>query len=135
MATKPKILIVDDEPDVVRFFETSLRAEGFDVLTAYDGISALDIAEVEKPGVILLDIMMPMMSGYEVCRNLKANPQTQHIPVLCVTSAHSPDTRRHAQAAGAQGLLVKPFIPAELVAQVNRQLEHAREQSATDRPA
>ncbi len=133
--SKAKILIVDDEPDVVKFLETALRADGFEVMSAYDGIGALDLAEVEKPDVVVLDIMMPMMSGYEVCRQLKSNPQTKHIPVLCVTSAHSPDTRRHAQAAGAQGLLVKPFIPAELVAQVNRQLAHAREQPVTDRPA
>ena len=61
------ILIVDDEPDVVEFLETTLKAENFQVLSAYDGISALDICSTEKPDLVLLDIMMPMMSGYEVC--------------------------------------------------------------------
>lgn len=119
---KQRILVVDDEPDVVSLIERALQSEGFEVLCAYDGISALDLAEVEKPDLVLLDIMMPLMSGYEVCEQLKSNPQTKHIPVLCVTSAHSPGVRRTTQEAGAQALLVKPFIPAELVAQINRYL-------------
>ena len=127
---KPVVLIVDDEPDVVTMWQRSLLMEGFEVLCAYDGISAVDMAEVDKPDLVLLDIMMPMMSGYDVCREIKANPATEHIPVLCVTSAHSPEVRENAQAAGAQGLLVKPFATRELVAQINRflpspQSEHA----------
>ena len=84
---KPKILIVDDEPDIVTVIERTLAAEGFDFCTAYDGIGALDLAGSESPDVILLDIMMPMMSGYEVCEQLKGNPQTRDIPIVCVTSA------------------------------------------------
>lgn len=118
--SKPVVLIVDDEPDVVTLWQRSLLMEGFDVLCAYDGISAVDMAEVDKPDLILLDIMMPMMSGYEVCRQIRANPLTKDIPVLCVTSAQSAEVRENAQAAGAQGLLIKPFTTRELVAQINR---------------
>ena len=117
---KPVVLIVDDEPDVVTLWQRSLLMEGFDVLCAYDGISAVDMAEVDKPDLILLDIMMPMMSGYEVCRQIRANPLIQHVPVLCVTSAQDAEVRETAQAAGAQGLLIKPFTTRELVAQINR---------------
>ncbi len=120
--SKPVVLIVDDEPDVVTLWQRSLLMEGFDVLCAYDGISAVDMAEVDKPDLILLDIMMPMMSGYEVCRQIRANPLTEDIPVLCVTSAQSTEVRENAQAAGAQGLLIKPFTTRELVAQINRLL-------------
>jgi CheY-like chemotaxis protein len=120
--SKPSVLVVDDEPDVVTLIERTLSGEGFEVFTAYDGISALDIAAIDKPQVIVLDIMMPMMSGYETCMQLKANPETRHIPVLCLTSAHSPDVREQAQKAGAQALLVKPIMPAELVAQIKRYL-------------
>ncbi len=120
---KPKVLIVDDEPDIVHTLNDMLNAEGFEVFCAYDGISAVDIAEVDQPQVILLDIMMPMMSGYEVCQQIKSNPHTQHIPVLLVTSAHNEMTRKNAQASGAQGLLIKPFVAAELVAQVQRHLD------------
>lgn len=119
---KPRVLVVDDEPDVVTFIQRALESEGMQVICAYDGISALDLVETERPDLVLLDIMMPMMSGYEVCEQLKANPQTKHIPVLCVTSAQSEGTRKSTQAAGAQALLVKPFIPRELVAQIRRHL-------------
>lgn len=117
-----RILVVDDEPDVVMFIARTLKTEGFDVISAYDGISALDLADTEQPDLVLLDIMMPMMSGYEVCEQLKANPQTHHIPVLCFSSAHSPDARNRSRAVGAAGLLLKPFSPAELVAQIKRHL-------------
>ncbi len=126
---KPSILIVDDEPDVVTMMERMLRSEGFEVLSAYDGIAALDIAENDKPDIVLLDIMMPMMSGYEVCQQLKSNPQTKDIPVLCVSSAQSNEARQGTKAAGAQALLVKPFMPAELVAQIRRYLPSHEGQS------
>lgn len=117
-----RILIVDDEPDVVTFIERTLKNEGFDVSLAYDGISALEAAESEQPDMILLDIMMPMMSGYEVCQQLKANPRTQDIKVLCVSSAHSEDARDRTQQVGAVGLVMKPFTPAELIAQIRRHM-------------
>lgn len=119
---KPKILIVDDEPDVVGLIERTLKVYGFDTLKAYDGIGALDLVSTEKPDLILLDIMMPMMSGYEVCEQIKANPQTQTIPVVCLSSAHTPDARAHSLRAGAAELITKPFMPAELVAQIRRYL-------------
>jgi CheY-like chemotaxis protein len=124
---KPKILIVDDEPDVVTLIERTLETEGFESVAAYDGISALDIAEAEEPAVILLDIMMPMMSGYEVCEQLKANPQTQGIPIICVTSAHSTEAFARCRQVGANALLTKPFSPAELIAQIQRQLARLEE--------
>jgi len=121
----PKILVVDDEPDVVSLIERTLAAEGFQVVSAYDGIGALDLASTERPDLVLLDIMMPMMSGYEVCQTLKSNPATQNIPIVCLSSAHSPDARNHALKAGAATLITKPFLPAELVAQIRRHLRVA----------
>jgi CheY-like chemotaxis protein len=122
---KPVILIVDDEPDVVTLWQRALTMEGFDVMSAFDGISALDIVEGDRPALILLDIMMPMMGGFETCRLLKTNPQTKDIPVICVTSAQSPDLKRNVENAGADGLLIKPFTTRELVAQINRYLAAA----------
>jgi len=124
----PKILVVDDEPDVVTMVERILNAERYDVVRAYDGISALDLAESEHPDLILLDIMMPMMSGYEVCEQLKANPLTQGIPVMCLTSAHTMDARAQSKRAGAVTMVMKPFTPAELVAQIRRHLPHTEGQ-------
>lgn len=117
---KPKVLIVDDETDVVDFIGCTLQSEGFDVVCAYDGIGALDLVDSEKPDVVVLDIMMPMMSGYEVCEQIKSNPQTRDIPVICVSSAHTPDARALSLRVGASTLVVKPFRPAELIAQVKR---------------
>lgn len=122
---KAKILVVDDEPDVVELIENILHAEDFEVVRAYDGISAIDHAENDKPDLVLLDIMMPMMSGYEVCEQIKSNPQTQRIPVIFMTSAHSNEVRSSSKKAGAATLLMKPFVPAELVAQIRRHLPHS----------
>ena len=116
------ILVVDDEPDVVALIERTLRAEGYEVLKAFDGISALDLVSQERPDLVLLDIMMPTMSGYEVCQQITANPDTQGIPVVCVSSAHGPDARAQCLKAGAVTLVPKPFLPAELVAQIQRHL-------------
>lgn len=124
----PRILVVDDEPDVVAMVERILAGEKFDVIRAYDGISAVDLAETEKPDLVLLDIMMPMMSGYEVCEQIKANPNTRAIPVICLTSAQSLDARAHSKRAGAVTMILKPFTPAELVAQVRRHLPQPEEQ-------
>lgn len=121
----PKILVVDDEPDVVSLIERTLTVDGFDVVSAYDGIGAVDLAASERPDLILLDLMMPMMSGYEVCEQIKTNPETQNIPIVCLSSAHTPDARANSIKAGAATLLTKPFMPAELVAQIRRHLEHA----------
>ncbi|HOZ46205.1 MAG TPA: response regulator [Candidatus Hydrogenedentes bacterium] len=119
---KMKILVVDDEPDVVSVIGHALSGEGFEVLRAYDGISALDMVETERPDLVLLDIMMPMMSGYEVCEQLKANPTTQQIPVVCLSSAHNPSARAQILKVGAASYVEKPFLPAELVVQIRRLL-------------
>ena len=120
---KAKILVVDDEPDIIEFLTHILTPEGFEVVPAYDGLSALDLAEMEAPELIILDIMMPLMSGYETAEQLKTNTLTQHIPILCLTSAHTIDARSRSRQAGADGLLEKPFAPKELIAEVRRLLE------------
>jgi DNA-binding response OmpR family regulator len=117
-----KVLVVDDEPDVVSLIERTLRAGGFEVLKAYDGIGALDLVMTEKPDLVLLDIMMPMMSGYEVCSQIKSNPQTKDIPVVCLSSAHTADARAQSLKSGAAELISKPFFPDELLAQIRRHL-------------
>ena len=124
--SNPKILIVDDEPDVVTLIENALKPDGFVVVHAYDGIEALDLVGIENLDLILLDIMMPMMSGYQVCAQIKANPQTQHIPVVCITSAHAADAVAQSQRVGAATLITKPFPPAELLAKLKRHLPQAQ---------
>ena len=81
-----RVLVVDDVEANVRLLETKLTIEYFDVLTCTDGASAIDIAMVEQPDIILLDVMMPGMDGFETCRRLKADAATRHIPVVLVTA-------------------------------------------------
>ena len=121
----PKILVVDDEEDVLKFIGDALQMEGMEVVTAFDGLSAVDTAASEQPNIIILDIMMPLMNGYEVCQQLKNNPATNHIPVLFLSSAYSTDAVRTGRELGAVGYIVKPFAPAELVRSVKDVLKTA----------
>jgi len=117
-----KVLVVDDEDDVVQFIQNVLTTEGFDVVTAYDGLGAIDVAIAEKPDVIILDIMMPVMDGYEVCAKLRASEETSRIPILCLSSAYTTSAVRQSREMGAQGYIVKPFAPADLVNEIRRVL-------------
>ncbi len=123
---KPKILVVDDEPDVVKLIEASLTSDGFEVLKAYDGISAIDVIENERPDLVLLDLMMPVMSGYEVCEQLKGNPVTHDIPIICLTSAHAPSVREQSVRLGAAYVIEKPFLIKELTVQIKRHLRQTQ---------
>ncbi|MFC1735813.1 response regulator transcription factor [Candidatus Hydrogenedentota bacterium] len=119
---KGKILVVDDEDDVVEFISRNLVMENYEVLTAYDGLGALASASEDEPDLILLDIMMPIMNGYEVCVQIKKDPELQHIRIVLVSSAYSTSSVMQGREAGADGYLSKPFTPAELIAQVEKHL-------------
>ncbi len=88
-----RVLVVDDIPANVKLLEAKLTAEYFDVSTAFNGQEALAAAMSEKPDIILLDVMMPEMDGFEVCRRLKSRPETQHVPVIMVTALDQPTDR------------------------------------------
>ena len=113
-----RILVVDDIPANVKLLEARLLAEYFDVLTAEDGYKALDICDRTPVDVILLDIMMPGIDGFEVCERLKANPKTSHIPVVMVTALDQPSDRVRGLKAGADDFLTKPVNDLQLIARV-----------------
>ncbi len=113
-----RILVVDDIPANVKLLEVRLVAEYFEVLTAANGYEALDICDREKVDVILLDIMMPGMDGFEVCRKLKANPETAHIPVVMVTALDQVADRVRGLEAGADDFLTKPVNDVQLMTRV-----------------
>jgi DNA-binding response OmpR family regulator len=121
MLTKKKILIVDDTPDIVQFLVVRLRAEGFDTLTAYNGFDGLDIARREKPDLIILDVMMPQLNGFQVCRKLKQDPEYADIPVIFLTAKDQPSDRFWGEEVGAAAYLTKPVDP-RIVAQHVREL-------------
>lgn len=112
--SRKKILLADDEEDVRTIVKMFLEGEGYEVVTAFDGLEALSLAETEAPDVILLDVMMPVMSGIEVTRRLKASTGTSQIPVIMLSAASQTDSIRQGIAAGARDYVVKPFQPSKL---------------------
>jgi two-component system cell cycle response regulator len=113
-----RILVVDDIPANVKLLEARLSAEYFDVLTASNGAQALQICQRAECDIILLDVMMPDMDGFEVCRRLKSNPATHFIPVVMVTALDSPSDRVRGLEAGADDFLTKPVSDVVLIARV-----------------
>lgn len=113
-----RVLVVDDILANVKLLQAKLTAEYFEVITAMNGADALEIAERAQPDIILLDVMMPGMDGFEVCRRLKSNQLTQHIPVVMVTALDQPSDRVNGLEAGADDFLTKPVNDTALFARV-----------------
>ncbi len=113
-----RVLVVDDVIQNVKLLEAKLTSEYFDVLTAMNGEEALDVIEKEHPDIVLLDVMMPGMDGFEVCRRIRANAKTAHIPVIMVTALDQPRDRVAGLEAGADDFLTKPVLDLPLFARV-----------------
>ena len=113
-----RVLVVDDVPANVKLLEARLSAEYFDVATATNGVEALAICEKAECDIVLLDVMMPDMDGFEVCRRIKGNPLTHHIPVVMVTALDHPSDRVRGLEAGADDFLTKPVSDVALIARV-----------------
>ncbi|MEK9968260.1 MAG: PleD family two-component system response regulator [Ferrovibrio sp.] len=113
-----RILVVDDIRTNIKVLEAKLTSEYYEVIAASSGPEALDAAAGHKPDLILLDVMMPGMDGFEVCRRLKANPDTAHIPVIMVTALGDPEDRVQGLSAGADDFLTKPVDDISMFARV-----------------
>ena len=117
--TPPLILIVDDEAKNVKLLEAVLAPQDFQIEKAYNGQEALDQVRRRRPDVILLDVMMPVLDGFEVCRRLKSDPDTQLIPVVIMTALGQVEDRIKGKEAGADDFLTKPVDRRELMARIN----------------
>jgi two-component system phosphate regulon response regulator PhoB len=125
----PTVLVVDDDRDILDTVAMKLEIGGMDVHTESDGEAGLAAAFELSPDLILLDWMMPKLTGIEVCRRLRDTPQTAHVPIVLLTAkAQEPDIER-GFAAGADDYLVKPFSPRELQSRVTALLARAEERS------
>ncbi|MBI1201388.1 MAG: PleD family two-component system response regulator [Rhodopseudomonas sp.] len=113
-----RVLVVDDIPANVKLLEARLSAEYFDVITATNGVDALTLCERAECDIVLLDVMMPDMDGFEVCRRIKSNPATHHIPVVMVTALDQPSDRVRGLEAGADDFLTKPVTDVALISRV-----------------
>ncbi len=123
----PKILIVEDEKKIARFLELELRHEGYDVLTAFDGRSGLDIALESDPDLLILDLMLPELSGIEVCRRLR---HTSDIPIIMLTAKDDVSDKVMGLDMGADDYMTKPFAIEELLARIRVALKKRRARDA-----
>lgn len=117
-----KILVIDDQPGNVFLLQDRLNKEGFKVITAYDGNSGVKKAIEELPDLILLDVMMPGVDGFEACRNISSDYRTKHIPIILVTALNSSEDTQKGFDAGAFDYIKKPFNKIELLARIKSAL-------------
>ncbi len=115
-----KILVVDDERHIVRLVEVNLTKAGYDVTSAYDGIEALEKVAEDKPDMIILDVMMPRMDGFDTLKKLQADPETEGIPVIMLTAKAQDADIFRGWSSGVSSYLTKPFNPRELLTFVER---------------
>jgi len=121
-----KIFIVEDELDFLSTLRERLEFEGFEVTTAVDGEEALKKIPEEQPDLILLDIMLPEMNGYQVCRELKSTPETETIPVVVVTAKSQESDKFWAKETGADDYVTKPFEMEELLQKIQDNLQESK---------
>ena len=124
---QPKILVVDDEPHIVEAIIYNLTQAGFRTLTAHDGARALELARREMPDLITLDVMLPDLDGWEVCRLLRQDSRTRRIPLIMLSVKQDETDKIVGLELGADDYLTKPFSPKELVARVKAVLRRATE--------
>ena len=122
-----KLLIVDDESDIVETTAQLLRARGYDIVTAFDGTKGLEKAKIEYPGLIILDIGMPVKDGYEICFELKRDKVTKGIPVIMLTAKGESEAIEKAKKSGADDYVVKPFNIQFLSSRINKLLAKKNE--------
>ena len=121
------ILVVDDDPDIARFVEVNLRSAGYEVSVAGDGEEALERATDIRPDLVLLDVMMPRLDGFEVAQRLRKNPQTANTSIIMLTAKALSSDKVTGLQSGADDYIIKPFDPIELLARVKGTLRRAKE--------
>lgn len=117
------ILVVDDDETVLSFLSFSLKSEGFTVLEAKDAESSLKMLNTKMPDLMLLDIMLPKMDGFTMCKTLRQLPKFKDVPILFITAYADPTSLQKTKDAGAQGLIEKPIMFSELLVQILDALE------------
>jgi DNA-binding response OmpR family regulator len=117
------VLLADDDPSLLRLISTTLGTDDFELLLATDGEQALETARRQHPDLLLLDVNMPRLDGFEVCRQIKADPETASIKVVMLSARGTDADRAHGREAGADDYFAKPFSPIQLLNKVYQLLE------------
>lgn len=120
MAAPKRILVCDDDPVILRLLQVNLELEGYEVILAHHGAEAVDLAATEMPDLVILDIMMPRMDGYEACEALRAQPETKDIPVVFLSAKAQQSDIERGKKSGVADYVTKPFDPAELLDVIER---------------
>lgn len=123
ITTKPKVLCADDESAILTLLEEILTHSGYEVITARNGKRAMEIIKIQKIDIVLLDILMPLMNGFDVCKEIKGSEQYKNIPVILVTGLTSPENRVKGIEAGSDDIISKPFDSGELLAKIKMLLK------------
>ncbi len=118
-----KILLVEDEQEIVEMIQMALEARGYEVMAAYDGSEGLRMATEKKPDLILLDIIMPGLNGYQVCRELKNHPSTRETPIIYLTAKGQETDKFWGFETGAAEYIVKPFEMGDLIEKMEEALQ------------
>jgi len=126
MEERYQVLVVDDERDVADLIALALASDDLEVRTAFDGLSAMDAVVESHPDLILLDVMMPVMDGFEVCRRVKGNPKTRDVPVVFFTGADADYALARFAETGADDYITKPIDSLALEERVRRILANAK---------
>ena len=113
-----KILLIDDEPELVEMVKMRLETNGYEVIIAYDGQEALEKARKEKPDLIILDLILPKLDGYQVCRMLKFDRTTSKIPIIMLTALSQKEDREWGKRVNADAYITKPFESEELMEKI-----------------
>ena len=121
-SAKAKILLVDDTETILLFLKTILTGYRFEFVTARNGVEAITVARAEKPDLILLDVIMPVMDGFEACRVIKGDPELKATPVIVVTTRSGAENLDRVRTAGADDVIFKPIRKLELLDKINRWL-------------
>ncbi len=123
MGEQPTLLVVDDEPEINRLVQRIFEKRGYRVVAALDGAEALARVAAERPDLVMLDLNLPKLDGWEVCRRLKSDPETRSIPIIMLTAAHANvDDAQIGLSLGADEYVAKPFVKAVLLHNVERLL-------------
>jgi len=117
---RKKVLIVDDEESIITVLHRYVTNAGYDYMTASNGEEALEKISQEDPDLVLLDLMMPGLNGFETCRRIRANQKTKKLPVIIITALHSEADSADAKACGANAFLVKPVNTEELIRRIQQ---------------
>ncbi len=120
----PKIMIVDDDIETTTILESILKLEKFEPISVNDSTIAIQKANLIQPDIFLLDLMMPVIDGFKLCRQLRENPKFMRTPIIIITALDNQDSRIVAFGAGANDYITKPYLPHELILKIKEQLQN-----------